>query len=361
MMTVKNKLKIGIVGCGVIADVHAQAIRESRSTELVSAFSRSEKNAHSFGGTYKIPWNTDWEQFISDPNIDAVSICTPSGNHLDYGEKAARTGKHVIVEKPIEVTLERAKRLINVCKEMDVQLAVIFQSRFMPQIQNLKQQLDNNVIGKLFMGDAYVKWFRSQEYYNSGVWRGTMKLDGGGALINQSIHTIDLLQWMMGGVESIYGQTGTFTHEHIEGEDNAVATLRFKNGAIGVIEASTSVQPSRSRRIELHGENGSATVDDDSVKIQLADGETDNENNTGAAKKTGAGSSSPLAGFSIDPHKDQFDAIAEAVEKNENPPVAGEESLKSLAIVLAIYESSRTNMPVLLDDFMNASSSTSNT
>ena len=251
-MTVKNKLRIGIVGCGVIADIQAQAIRKSRNTELVSAFSRSKKNAHSFGEKYKIPRSTDWEQFISDPDMDAVSICTPNGNHLDYGEKAARAGKHVIVEKPIEVTLKRAKRLIDVCKGEGVQLAVIFQSRFMPQIQNLKQQLDNNVIGKLFMGDAYVKWFRSQEYYDSGMWRGTLKLDGGGALINQSIHTIDLLQWFMGDVESIYGQTGTFTHDNIEGEDNAVATLRFKNGAIGVIEGSTSVQPSRSRRIELH-------------------------------------------------------------------------------------------------------------
>ena len=261
-------------------------------------------------------------------------------------------GKHVIVEKPIEVTLERAKRLIDVCKEEGVQLAVIFQSRFMPQIQDLKQQLDNNVIGKLFMGDAYIKWFRSQEYYDSGVWRGTMKLDGGGALINQSIHTIDLLQWIMGGVESIYGQTGTFTHENMEGEDNAVATLRFKSGAIGVIEGSTSVQPSRSRRIELHGESGSAMIDDDAVEIQLAAGLPQGKEKSNAAEKVGAGSSSPLAGFSISPHKEQFDAIAEAVEKNENPPIAGEESLKSLAIILAIYESSRTNMPVILDEFI---------
>ncbi len=361
LMTVKNKLKIGIVGCGVIADVHAQAIKESRNTKLISAFSRNEKNASSFGEKFKIPWNTDWEQFITDPDLDVVSICTPSGNHLDYGEKAARAGKHVIVEKPIEVTLERARNLIDVCKEEGVHLAVIFQSRFMPQIQNLKQQLDNDIIGKLFMGDAYVKWFRSQGYYDSGVWRGTTKLDGGGALINQSIHTIDLLQWFMGDVESIYGQTGTFTHDNLEGEDNAVAILRFKSGAIGVIEGSTSVQPSRSRRIEIHGENGTATVDDDSVTIQFTGDKAENDNNSGKAKQTGAGSSSPLAGFSIDPHKDQFDAIAESVEKNENPPVAGEESIKSLAIVLAIYKSSKTNQPVILNDLLNTSSNTSNT
>ena len=199
-----------------------------------------------------------------------------------------------------------------------------------------------------------MKWFRTQDYYDSGVWRGTLELDGGGALINQSIHTIDLLQWMMGGVESIYGQIGTFTHENLEGEDNAVATLRFKSGAIGVIEGSTSVQPSRPRRIELHGEKGSAIIDDDDVEIQLAGDNTEKEKDSGEAKKTGAGSSSPLAGFSIDPHKDQFDAIAGAIEKDGEPPISGEESLKALAIVLAIYESSKTNMPVNLEDFMKS-------
>ncbi len=354
MMTVKKKLRIGIIGCGVIADVHAQAIRESNNTVLAAAFSRSEKNARPFGERHGISWYTDWENFISEADLDAVSICTPSGNHLDYGEKAARTGKHVIVEKPIEVTLQRARRLIDVCRQEGVQLAVIFQSRFMPQIRDLRQRLDRDLLGKLFMGDAYIKWFRTQEYYDSGVWRGTMELDGGGALINQSIHTIDLLQWMMGGVESIYGQTGTFTHVNLEGEDNAVATLRFKSGAIGVLEGSTSIQPSRPRRIELHGEKGSAIIDDDAVEIQLAGDDADQAKHAGEEEKTGAGSSSPLAGFSIVPHMDQFDAIAMAIEEGREPPVSGEESLKALAIVLAIYESSRTNMPVNLDDFMQS-------
>jgi predicted dehydrogenase len=353
-MTEKNKLRIGIVGCGVIADVHAQAISQSQNAELVSAFSRSEIKANSFGKKYRIKWTTDWERFISDPDIHAVSICTPSGNHLDYGESAAIAGKHVIVEKPIEVTLERARRLIDVCKEEKVQLAVIFQSRFMPQIQKLRHQIDNHIIGKLFMGDAYIKWFRSQEYYDSGAWRGTTKLDGGGTLMNQSIHTIDLLQWIMGGVESVYGQTGTFTHERLEVEDNAVATLRFKSGAIGVIEGSTSIQPGRPRRIELHGEKGTAIIDDDSVEIQPSGDDSDKENQDDKNEQIGAGSGSPLAGFSIDPHKDQFNAIAKAIENNEHPPIAGEESIKSLAIILAIYESSKTNMPVKLEDFIKS-------
>ncbi|MEN8202251.1 MAG: Gfo/Idh/MocA family oxidoreductase [Bacteroidota bacterium] len=352
-MNPNKKLKIGVIGCGTIADIHAQAIRASKNTELVAAFDQWEPSAKAFGEKYEIPYSTDWDQFISDAQMDAVSICTPSGNHLDVGEKAAGAGKHVIVEKPIEVTLERANQLVNFCRQEGVQLAVIFQTRFIPQIRDLKQQLDNNVIGKTFMGDAYVKWYRSQAYYDSGVWRGTMKLDGGGALINQAIHTIDLLQWLMGGVESLYGQIGTFTHKNLEGEDNAVATLRFKSGAIGVIEGSTSIQPSQPRRVELHGEKGSAILVDDEVKIELAGTDASKEEKSDGEEKEATGTSSPLAGFSIEPHRDQFDAIAEAITKGETPPISGEEAMKALAIIMAIYESSKTNMPVNLNDFIN--------
>ena len=347
-----RKLRIGIVGCGTISDIHAQAIQQSKNAELISLFSRSEKNARRVGEKYETKWSVDWDEFISDPTLDAVSICTPNGNHLDYGKKASEAGKHVLLEKPIEVTLKRAKELIEVCKKNNVQLAVIYQNRFIAEVEELKRQIDENKLGTLFMGDAYIKWFRSQEYYDSGAWRGTSELDGGGVLINQAIHTIDLLQWLMGDVETVFGQIGTFTHERIEGEDNAVAILRFKSGAIGVIEGSTSVQPAQSKRIELHGEKGSAVIDDTKVKIsgkgEFSD--KDEKNEDSGAKSTG--SSSPLGGFSIEPHKNQFEAIVNAINNNEIPPVSGEESIKSLAIVLAIYESSKTNAMINLDDFI---------
>ncbi|MEA3476666.1 MAG: Gfo/Idh/MocA family oxidoreductase [Bacteroidota bacterium] len=347
-----EKLRIGIVGCGTISDIHAEAIQQAKNARLISVFSRSEKNASRVGEKFKTKWSVEWNEFISDPNLDAVSICTPNGNHLDYGKRAAEAGKHVILEKPIEVTLKRAKELINACKQNNVQLAVIYQYRFYPEVEALKRQIDNNKIGSLFMGDAYIKWFRSQDYYDSGAWRGTFELDGGGVLINQAIHTIDLLQWLMGDVETVFGQVGTFTHERMEGEDNAVATLRFKSGAIGVIEGSTSVQPAQSRRIELHGEKGSAVIDDNNVKISVI-GESQDKDETdkdNAVKSTG--SSSPLGGFSIEPHKNQFEAIVNAINNSEPPPVSGEESIKSLAIVVAIYESSKTNAMVNLDDFI---------
>ncbi len=341
------KLKIGIIGIGTIADVHAQAIKTSVNMELLSAYSRNQEKAIHFSKKYNIQCFTDWNKFINDPELDAVSICTPNGIHLDYGEKAAVAKKHVIVEKPIEVTLERAHKLINVCKKNDVKLAIIYQSRFMDNMQELKELIDNNGLGKLFMGDAYIKWYRTQAYYDSGAWRGTLELDGGGVLINQAIHTVDLLQWLMGDVDTIYGQTGTFTH-NLECEDNAVSTIRYKNGAIGVIQASTSVQPSQSRKIEIHGEKGSVLINGDEVKISLAKESSAKEDSI-KKEASGVGSSSPLDGFSFEPHKRQFEAIAEAIQNNKIPPVSGEESLKSLAIVLAIYESAKTNTKIRMD------------
>lgn len=346
-----TKLKIGIVGVGNIADIHAQALNESSNAELASVYSRNENNVRNFGEKYNISWYTDWESFISDKNLDVVSICSPNGTHLDYGKKAAEAKKHVVVEKPIEVTIKRAQQLIDACEKNDVKLAVIYQSRFLDSISDLKKQFDQNKLGKLFMGDAYIKWFRSQEYYDSGAWRGTIALDGGGVLINQAIHTVDLLQWLMGDVETIFAQTGTFTHE-LEGEDNAVAVLRFKNGAIGVIEASTSVQPAQPRRIEIHGENGSAIINGDDVEISIVS-ESEEKDNTTDENVHSAGASSPFSGFSIEPHKDQFEAIAEAIKNNETPPVSGKNSIKSLAIVLAIYESSKTSVNINLEEFIH--------
>ena len=347
-MSNKSKLKIGIIGCGTIAGVQAQAIQESENLDLVSAFSRSEKNARAFGDKFNIEWNTNWDRFINNPELDAVSICSPNGNHLDYGEKAAKAGKHVIVEKPIEINVQRGKQLIRVCEENRVALAVIYQSRFISEIRNLKSKFDKQEFGKIFMGDANIKWFRGQDYYDSGEWRGSLALDGGGVLINQAIHTIDLLQWFMGDVESVYGKIATLTHQKLEGEDNAVAVLKFKSGALGVIQGSTSIQPAQPRKIEFHGEKGTVVIDGDDVILLKIDSILSSQ----GKKKPASGASSPLAGFSIEPHKNQFESIAKAISNGTEPPVSGKESLKSLAIVQAIYESSKTNSPIKIDDYL---------
>jgi predicted dehydrogenase len=348
--TQKKKFGFGIVGCGTIASVHAEAIRQLPYAELVSVYSRNLENAKRLGQKFNVNSSNDWSTFISDPQIDVVSVCTPNGTHLDFGQRIAEAGKHVIVEKPIEVTLERGRQLIEICAKHNVKLAVIFQNRFLPDVIHMKTAIDAGEVGKIFLGNAYVKWHRTQAYYDSAKWRGTFELDGGGVLINQAIHTIDLLQWLLGKVETIYGQIGTFTHASIEGEDTAVATLRFENGALGVIEASTSVQPAMDRRLEIHGEKGTAILTGNSFRLLgAAFSQQENADST----ETGAsGAASPLQNFTAEPHRRQYEAILEAISQNQTPPVAGEESLESLAIVSAIYESAKQKRPIYLPELI---------
>jgi UDP-N-acetyl-2-amino-2-deoxyglucuronate dehydrogenase len=342
-MAQKEKMGIGIVGCGTVAGVHADAVRGAAGAELVSVFSRNRDRADRLGKSHGVTAFSDWESFIRDERLDLVSICTPNGTHLDYGRLAAEMGKHVVCEKPIEVTLERGLELIGACKKNCVQLAVIFQNRFLDGALEMKLAVQTGVIGKPFMAGADVKWFRDQAYYDGASWRGTLALDGGGVLINQAIHTIDLLQWIAGRIKTVWGQTGTFTHFRIEGEDNAAACLRFENGAVGTITASTSVVPAEDRKISIHGVSGTAVLDGNAFRI-LKNGEAPPAAGGDSGPSAG-GAASPLQGFSAEAHRRQFEAIVQAILKNESPPVSGEESLNALAVVLAIYKSAKTGSP----------------
>lgn len=343
-MRLDKKFGMGIVGCGTIAYVHAEAIQRINGADLISVYSRNRDHAERLGRKFDVMAHDNWEDFIQDDRLEIVTVCTPSGTHLDYGRLIAEEGKHVVVEKPIEVTLDRGKQLIDVCKRHGIKLAVVFQNRFIPDVIRMKKTIDDGELGKIFLGDATIKWFRTQDYYDRVGWRGTFALDGGGVLINQAIHTIDLLQWMLGKVESIYGQIGTFTHDRIEGEDAAVVCLRFQSGAMGIIEASTSVQPAMDRRLEVHGERGSAILNGNSLRVLGNGFSQPNIVNSNDSGKSGA--SSPLQNFSVEPHQNQFEAIIDAIRIDNSPPVSGEESLESLAIVLAIYESARRCLPV---------------
>lgn len=343
---------VGIIGCGTIAEIHAKVLSELAMAKLVSAFSRNIDNAKRLSEKYDIKPFDNLEVFFDDPNLDVITICTPSGTHLDYGRLAARAGKHVIVEKPIEVSLQRAQALIDICKKQNVRLAVIYQNRFLPDVIRLKEKVQQGDLGKIFLADAFIKWYRSQDYYESADWRGTFQLDGGGVLINQAIHTIDLLQWIVGGLKNVFAQMGTYSHQRIEGEDTAAAILEFENGAIGVIEGSTSVVPAMDRRLEIHGTEGTAVLKGDNLFLA-------NKDNDGSQidkmrkEESSVGSSSPLKGFSSEPHRQQFENIFRALGENLNPPVSGEESMDSLAIVKAIYESARKGIPIHLQQFKN--------
>ncbi|MFI4873904.1 MAG: Gfo/Idh/MocA family protein [Blastopirellula sp. JB062] len=246
-------LGFAIVGCGMIADFHARAIADLRGAKLVACFSRNEDRAAQFAAEHDCAPYSDLDEMLADPNVDVVSICTPSGAHMEPGVAAARAGKHVIIEKPLEITLKRCDKLINECDKAGVKLSTIFPSRFHGPSVEIKKAIDAGRFGTLTMGDAYVKWFRTQEYYDSGAWRGTWQLDGGGALMNQAIHSVDLLCWLMGDVAEISAYTSLLAHERIEVEDVASATLKFANGALGVIQASTASYPGFLKRIEIRG------------------------------------------------------------------------------------------------------------
>jgi len=270
---------------------------------------------------------------------------------LEPAVQAAKAGKHVIVEKPLEITLRRCDRIIDACDRQGVRLATIFPSRFHDSSRTLKAAVDAERFGRLTLGDAYVKWYRSQAYYDSGAWRGTWELDGGGALMNQAIHNIDLLQWLMGPVAEVQAQTALLAHDRIAVEDTAVAALRFTNGALGVIEATTSVYPGYLKRLEIHGNAGSAAMEEeDIVRWDFAKKQKRDEAIQAAmqrSKSTGGGAADPKA-IGHHGHTRQFQDFVDALKKDRPLAVDGREGRKAVEIILAIYKSAETGKAVKL-------------
>lgn len=341
----------GLVGLGLIADFQAKAIQALTKGKLVACYSRSQKKAKEFGQKYGCHGYADMTQFLAHPGLEIVSICTPSGAHLEPALQAAEAGKHLVIEKPLEITLERCDSIIQACEQHQVKLTGIFQSRFSEVVHVIKQNLDQGRFGQLVLGDAYVKWYRSQQYYDEGGWHGTRKFDGGGALMNQSIHAIDLLQWLMGPVESVSAFAGTLGHERIEVEDAAVAALRFKNGALGVIEGATAIYPGFMKKIEICGTRGSVVLEEDVLKTwsftekQEEDGALLEK--FGAKTRTGGGAADPAA-ISFLGHQRQFEDFVEALETGRQPFVNGVEARKAVEIILAIYQSAREGRQIAL-------------
>ncbi len=343
----------GIIGLGLIADFHAKAIQAISGAKgtLVACCSRSAEKAKAFAEKYNCRGYANLKEFLAHPGLDIVSICSPSGAHLDTALAAAEAGKHVIVEKPLEITPERCDRIIAACSRARVSLAGIFQSRFSEVAGLVKSTLEQGRFGRLVLGDAYVKWFRTQQYYDGGLWHGTRALDGGGALINQSIHAIDLLQWFMGPVESVQAFIGTVGHERIEVEDNAVAALRFRNGAFGVIEGSTSVYPGFLKRIEISGTTGSVVLEEETLKswefAESAPGDEEIRKKYGGGAETGGGAADPAA-ISFQGHRRQFEEFISALDEGRPPLVDGAEAKKAVEIIQAIYASAKKGKPVQL-------------
>lgn len=341
----------GIVGCGMISNFHAKAIAEIPDAELVACYDMVADSADRFAGEQNCKAYHDLADMLADDAVQVVTICTPSGAHCDPAVAAAKAGKHVLVEKPLEIALARCDAIIQACEQNGVKLGTIMPSRFSPANIALKAAVDEGRFGKLTLGDTYVKWWRSQEYYDSGGWRGTWKLDGGGAYMNQAIHNVDLLYWFMGDVDEVCGITATLAHERIEVEDVGAAVVRFKNGAIGTLEAATAAYPGLLKKTEIHGTTGTVIVEQDDVLLwdfaEAKPADDDVRRQFGKGNATTGGASDPTA-ISHVGHQRQFEDFLQAVQSGTNPAVDGYEGRKSVELILAIYQSSWTGQRVKL-------------
>ncbi len=282
------------------------------------------------------------DKVLARDDIHIVIVTTPSGAHMEPSVAAAQAGKHVVVEKPLEITLERCDTIIQACQKHDVKLCTIFPSRFGDANMTLKKAVESGRFGRLTLGETTCKWWRPQSYYDEGGWKGTKALDGGGALMNQAIHNVDLLLWMMGTPTHICGFTATLAHERIEVEDTAVACLRFANGALGVIEATTSIHPGLPKTIGVHGDKGTVVIEQDDIlqweiTPEIPD---DKQIKDQFAKKVGAsGGASDPAAISHVGHARQLTDFVKAIQENGEPLVDGAEGRRAVEVILAIYKS----------------------
>ena len=341
----------GIVGCGMIANFHAKAIADIDGATLAACYSRSNESATAFANEHGGTAYDDLESMLGDPAVEVVTICTPSGAHMEPALAAAAAGKHLIIEKPLEVTLDRCDQIIAACEQHGVTLSTVFPSRYHHASQLLKKAVDEGKFGRLTLGDAYVKWFRTQEYYDSGQWRGTWKLDGGGALMNQAIHSVDLLTWLMGPVAEISARTATLAHERIEVEDVATASLQFANGALGVIEATTAAFPGQLKKIEIHGTDGSAGIEEEDISFwqfrEMSEADETIAAATETVTETGGGAADPAA-IGHHAHAAQFRDVLDAINAGTPPAIDGAEGRRSVEIILAIYAAAKSGASVKL-------------
>jgi UDP-N-acetyl-2-amino-2-deoxyglucuronate dehydrogenase len=349
---------IGLIGAGNISDTHARAAGAIPGVTISAVYGPTREHAQRLAARHGAVAYDTLDGLLSHRPLDMVAIGSPSGLHAEQGILAASRGLHVLVEKPIDVTTARADALVAEAARAGVTLGVIFQDRLKPDVQRLKALVDAGRLGSPILATAHVKWYRPPSYYRDSRWRGSRTLDGGGALINQGIHTVDLLLWLFGPVRRVFAKTGAQLHA-IEVEDTAVAVLEFENGALGTLEAATSTYPGYSRRIELSGSNGTLILDgDDLAAVDLLDTRASDEAERAGvptagdrpgrpvASKTASAASPVVADASA--HQRVFEDFIRAVAQRSAPSCDGASGRQSVALIEAIYASARTNGPVAL-------------
>lgn len=341
----KLTINFAVVGCGLISRFHFQAINAIEDARLCGVYdivtASAQKAAHELG----VRQYTSYEELLDDPAVDALCICTPSHLHGPLARQAILAGKHVLVEKPLALRLEQSDEMIALARANKVEVGVVSQLRFSPSVHQVKRAIETGVLGRLTRGDLYMKYFRSQAYYDSGKWRGTIEKDGGGALMNQGIHGVDLLRYLMGPVKSIYALSGTLVRD-IEVEDTLSATVAFQSGAIGVIEASTADYPGTPRRMELNGEYGRIVLEED----RIIHWDVEGQSGFHSYEQKAGSSASHRQADALDPigHIEQLKNFISAVRGDTDLLVDAVEGRRALELILAAYESVRTGFPVNL-------------
>jgi predicted dehydrogenase len=351
-----EKFGFGIIGTGIISSWHAAGIKAHPDAQIVAVYNRTKSKAEEFAQKYRCAVYDDLNELLKRDDIHAVCVCTASGLHTEQSITALEAGKHVLVEKPMATNLKDATDMIRAARNNNLKLGVIFQKRTSSEVKRLKDAVADGTFGKIVFGDASLKYWRNQAYYDSGAWRGTWEFDGGGCSMNQGIHGIDILLYIMGvDVARIYAKIDTVCHT-IEVEDVAVGLLTYKNGAYGCLKTATTVNPGQGNIIEINGTQGTAILIDDVItnwavsdsKDVLAEEKL--SQSTADVRKSGASSSTD---FSTRGHIIQIENFVSAV-RNEEPLIcSGEEGRKSVHLIMALYESARRKEEVSLDELLD--------
>jgi predicted dehydrogenase len=361
------KLRFALVGCGVIHGTHVDAIRAlSDDAELIAVCDEAPGRAQRAGGKLDLPYYDNLETMLKQADFDVLNVCTPSGLHAKHGVLGAQYGKHVVCEKPIDVSLPAADRLIEACDKNGVKLVVVSQHRYSSGMRQLKQYLDEGKLGTLVYAESVTKWYRTQEYYDSGGWRGTWALDGGGALMNQGVHYVDQLRWIMGPVKSVTATMATRAHDRIEVEDVVTASIEFVSGAVGTLLASTAMYPGYRQALEVYGTGGTVIVENSKIRhAQFQDG-TEERSPGGVKAKppevkdfvaavpetvtdgsdTSSQAAANPASIAVGGHVAHFKDLIEAIRDNRPPFMNGVEARNALELIVGVYRAAQTGQRV---------------
>jgi len=337
--------RIGLIGGGNISETHARAALAIPGVEIAAVFGSNREKIERLAKAYGGAAYTDYAAFLAHKPMDMVAIGSPSGLHAEQGIAAARAGLHVLTEKPIDISTAHADALIAACDKADVRLGVFFQDRFKPDLRRVKGLLDAGILGKPIVAEARVKWWRPPEYYAGSKWRGTTALDGGGALMNQGVHTVDLLLWLWGDVTAVQAKMGAQLHK-IEAEDTVVALLEFANGAFGTLIATTSVFPGYPRRVEFTGSEGTLAIEQDLlVRADLHKPDPTLIRDEPGDQDVRAASA---AVNDIRGHQAAMEDFLRAIREHGKPACDGREGRRSTALVEAIYSAARSATRVIV-------------